>query len=78
MSGERDVGSRPARDPDGKDAVVIVAAKQEDREREHRAGHRLVEALASSPLRDLDFEREDVAGPVRDVEIWAASSSTPT
>lgn len=53
----------------GKDAVVIVAAETYDRERQHRTGRRLVDALAASPLRDLEFDRPFVTGPIRDVEV---------
>lgn len=53
----------------GKDAVVIVAAETYDREREHRTGRRLIDALAASPLRDIELERPFVTGPVREVEI---------
>lgn len=53
----------------GKDAVVIVSAEDYDRNREHHTGRRLVEALAASPLRDIQFERPFITGPVRDVEL---------
>lgn len=53
----------------GKDAVVIVAAETYDRERERHTGRRLVEALAASPLGDIEFERPFITGPVRDVEV---------
>lgn len=53
----------------GKDAVVILAAETYDREREHHTGQRLVDALAASPLRDVEFNRPFVSGPVRDVEL---------
>lgn len=53
----------------GKDAVVIVAADAYDRERARHTGRRLVEALAVSPLGDIELERPFVTGPVRDVEV---------
>ena len=53
----------------GKDAVVIVAAETYDRDRERHTGRRLVEALAASPLGDIEFERPFLTGPVRDVEV---------
>lgn len=53
----------------GKDAVVIIAAEAYDRDRAHHTGRRLVEALAASPLREIEFERAFVTGPVRDVEL---------
>ena len=56
---------------DGGDAVVVVAAEIYDRGHQpHRTGRRLVDAMASSLLRDIGFERLPlVAGPVRDVEV---------
>ena len=53
----------------GKDAVVIVSAEAFDRDRERHTGRRLVEALATSPLRGLEFERPFVTGRVRDVDL---------
>ncbi|GJE04530.1 MULTISPECIES: type II toxin-antitoxin system prevent-host-death family antitoxin [Methylobacterium] len=53
----------------GEDAVVIVSAEAFDRDRERHTGRRLVEALAISPLRDLELERPLVIGRVRDVDL---------
>jgi hypothetical protein len=53
----------------GEDAVVIVSAQTYDRDRQHHTGRRLVEALAASPLDDLEFERATVSGQVRDVDL---------
>ena len=53
----------------GRDAVVIVAADAYDRDRERQTGRRLVEALAGSPLQDIEFERSFITGPVRDVQM---------
>ena len=53
----------------GRDAVVVVDAATFDRAREARTGQHLVDALAASPLGDLAFDRVDVAGPVRAVEL---------
>ena len=53
----------------GKDAVVIVSAEAYDRERSQKTGRQLVEALAASPLRDVEFDRAFVTGPVRDVDL---------
>src|SRR5512145_1714697 len=41
----------------GKDAVVVVDAVEWDRLKKPVSGLDLVEALASSPLRDVPFER---------------------
>jgi antitoxin Phd len=53
----------------GRDAVVVVAAEDYDRLRPALTGEAIVEALCSSPLRDVDFERLSVRAPVRDVEL---------
>jgi prevent-host-death family protein len=53
----------------GKDAVVVVAAAEWDRLQRPVSGRDLVEALASSPLRDVAIERLSVKTPVRDVEL---------
>lgn len=53
----------------GRDAVVIVSAETWDREQEHHSGRRLVDALASSPLGDVDLERPFVDGPVRTIVL---------
>jgi hypothetical protein len=55
----------------GEDAVVIVSAQayDRDRDRQRHTGQRLVEALATSPLGDLEFERDFISGPIRDVDL---------
>lgn len=53
----------------GRDAVVIVSAESWDRERQQHSGRRLVEALAVSPLGELDLERTFVDGPVRTIDL---------
>ena len=53
----------------GQDAVVIVAAGTYDREHGGRTGRRLVEALADSPLREVELDHPAVNGPVRAVEL---------
>ncbi len=53
----------------GQDAVVVVSAETYNRERKRHTGQRLVDALAASPLGDLPFERPNVSGPIRDVEL---------
>lgn len=53
----------------GVDAVVVVDAAAFDRAQETRTGQRLVDALAASPLGDLAFDRAEIAGPVRAVEL---------
>lgn len=53
----------------GRDAVVVVSAETWDRERQHHSGKRLIDALAVSPLADLDLERPVVTGPVRTIDL---------
>ena len=53
----------------GKDAVVVVDAAEWDRLKKPVSGQDLVEALASSPLRDVPIERLSVKSPVRDVKL---------
>jgi len=49
----------------GRDAVVIVSAEARDSERQRHGGRRLVDALAASPLGELDIDRPFVDGFVR-------------
>jgi len=53
----------------GRDAVVVIDAAAFDRARETATGQRLIDALAASPLGDIEFERVADAGPVRTVEL---------
>ena len=53
----------------GKDAVVVVDAAEWDRLKKPVSGRDLVDALASSPLRDVPIERLSVKSPVRDVKL---------
>jgi len=53
----------------GEREVVIVAAEEYRRLKGHASGQALIDALASSPLRDVDFDREPYRAPVRDVEL---------
>lgn len=53
----------------GRDAVVVVDAAAFDRTRERYTGARLVHALRTAPLDDVDFDRVSVAGPARDVDL---------
>ena len=53
----------------GEREVVIVAAEEYQRLKGYESGQVLIDALASSPLRDVDFDREPYRVPVRDVEL---------
>lgn len=53
----------------GKDAVVVLSAEEYARLAPTAAQPSLHTLLSQSPLRDLDFERESVRSPVRDVEL---------
>lgn len=53
----------------GKDAVVVVDAEEWDRLNNPVSGRDIVDALASSPLRDVPIERLSVKSLVRDVKL---------
>ena len=53
----------------GKDAVVILSAKDYERLAPAATQRSLHTLLSRSPLRDLDFELESVRWPVRDIEL---------
>jgi prevent-host-death family protein len=53
----------------GRDAVVILSAEDYGRLAPVAAQPSLHALLSRSPLRDLEFERESVRSPVRDVEL---------
>jgi antitoxin Phd len=53
----------------GKDAVVILAAEDYARLAPAAAQPSLHALLSESPLKDLDFQRESIRTPVRDVEL---------
>ena len=51
----------------GRDEVVVVSAAEFHRLRGGQTGQALIEALQSSPCRDLDLESDRTVMPVRDV-----------
>jgi prevent-host-death family protein len=53
----------------GKDAVVIVGADEFDRLQRPVTGRDIVNALAASPLAEVQFERLSVKSKVRDVNL---------
>ena len=53
----------------GRDAAVVVSAEEFDRMRRPVSGRDIVQAFATSPLRDVPFERRSVKAPVRDVAV---------
>jgi len=53
----------------GRDEVVVVAADEYRRLEGERTGRALIEALQTSPYRDLDIEPRREPMPVRDVEL---------
>ncbi len=53
----------------GREAAVVVAAKDYDRLQPPLTGLAVVEALARSPLAEVGIERVSVEAPVRDVEL---------
>ena len=53
----------------GKDAVVVVSIDEFRRLRALGTAPGLHELLSSSPLNRLEFDRESVSGPVREVGL---------
>jgi prevent-host-death family protein len=53
----------------GRAAVVIIAAEDYDVLRPSATGKAIVDALANSPLKDVQIEHPSVRSPVRDVEL---------
>jgi prevent-host-death family protein len=53
----------------GRDAVVVVRADEFDRMRRPVSGRDIVNALADSPLAEVNFGRMTIKSPVRDVEL---------
>ncbi|MGO9485137.1 MAG: type II toxin-antitoxin system Phd/YefM family antitoxin [Rhodomicrobium sp.] len=53
----------------GAQEVVILTAEEYRRLKGEQTGQALIDALAASPLRDVDFEPEPYYPPVRDVEL---------
>jgi prevent-host-death family protein len=53
----------------GEREVVIIGADEYRRLKGEQSGQALIDALAASPLRDVDFERTRYEAPVRDVEL---------
>jgi prevent-host-death family protein len=53
----------------GAQEVVIVSADEYRRLKGEQTGQALIDALAASPLRDVDFEQDPYYPPVRDVEL---------
>ncbi len=53
----------------GAQEVVILTAEEYRRLKGKQTGRALAEALAASPLSDVDFEPEPYYPPVRDVEL---------
>lgn len=53
----------------GEREVVIVTAEEYRRLKGGHSGQALIDALADSPLRDVDFDRAPYHAPIRDVEL---------
>ena len=53
----------------GRDEVVVIAADEYRRLKGGRTGQALIDALQSSPCRDIELEAERMPMPVRDVEL---------
>jgi antitoxin Phd len=53
----------------GRASVVVISEAEYSRLKGERTGKMLVELLAGSPLKDVEFEHAKVRGPVRDVDL---------
>jgi prevent-host-death family protein len=53
----------------GRDAVVVIRAEEFDRMQRPVSGRDIVNALAASPLADVNFERVSIKSPIRDVSL---------
>jgi antitoxin Phd len=53
----------------GQEAVIVISAEEFARISPAQESLSLHEFLSQSPLSDLDFEREPLLSPVRDVEL---------
>src|SRR5260370_5925706 len=53
----------------GKDAVVVVGVDEFDRLQRPVSGRDIVEALAASPLAEVNFESLTVKSRVRDIDL---------
>lgn len=53
----------------GKKEVVVVTADEFRKLKGEVTGRILVDALANSPLREIEFERLSIKSPVRNVEL---------
>src|SRR6202045_3987057 len=53
----------------GRDEVVVIAAEEFRRLQGSPTGRALIDALQSSPYRDIDLEPERASMPVRDVTL---------
>lgn len=53
----------------GRPAVVVVSTDEFDRLRAASVARTLHELLSRSPLNRVEFEREPIEGPVREVDI---------
>jgi prevent-host-death family protein len=53
----------------GRDEVVVIAAEEFRRLKGSATGRALIDALQSSPYRDIDIESERAPMPVRDVSL---------
>lgn len=53
----------------GAEEIIIVTADEYRQLKGEQTGQALIDVLAASPLRDVDFELEPHHPPVRDVEL---------
>ncbi|MGA8810417.1 MAG: type II toxin-antitoxin system prevent-host-death family antitoxin [Thermoanaerobaculia bacterium] len=53
----------------GREEVVVVSAEEYRRIKGEPTGRVLIDLMQNSPLGDIEFDREGVRSPVRDVEL---------
>lgn len=53
----------------GREAVVVLSVEEYRRIRGEPTGPVLIDLMQNSPLGDIEFDREGVRSPVRDVEL---------
>ena len=53
----------------GRKTVVVIAWEEYQRLKDERTGKVLVDALANSPLKEVDLDSNRIEGPVREVDL---------
>ena len=53
----------------GRDTVVVISETEYRRLKGEPTGRLLVDLMANSPLKDVDFDRRSAKGKIRDIEL---------